>query len=534
MKPLSFYNSTRFKHFITICVGYLYLIEKSYLSNEIHEKYLRQKNAAKNRNKNLNAQEIEEKIRVSLEELGIYKIPQFLVLYQIYSTCMHIINFSVLTLAKLIGFRPFGFELTCFWGRVVLHENVPQEQMIWFSWILSGIHLSWRSYALLHLRKLALKTIELNPYVLCEQSLLEQALDLSCRNRKVGEKESLEVLRDSLLIKTSCPFGVETVKLGSNKAEYFARVRPNRTLKARKELDQVATISFRITFLSIICSSFIILTAIRANLFSQSISYEGCPNANADKTTAIYWWRLLTSSEVTFVQAIDNFVASAATFHLAALVSADLLLYWRHIHETILTLRRKFSTQTIVYVKPQQYEFGHCLHNMRKSSLAERSTNTCDSDELNNLKESLLDFFSFLRRSDKLMSFQISLWLCTWLMCITIAALTGLKTSTNILLVRIIATVVCVVVLSVCFLTVQVKRAVESSYATLCGLITFSSVESRLSWLKAMDYYAPMKRYGLTIFGGGMLTQLTCLKLISYSLTIIVVVDTIFIRSSTR
>ena len=174
--------------------------------------------------------------------------------------------------------------------------------MIWFSWVLSVIQLGWRFYASILLPRKAIRCSKFGTFLVCEPSLLEKALDLSTLERKTPE-----VLCDFLLIKARCFFEGETVKVSRNKVkgEYFLRVRPNKTLEARKKLEQVSKLCCRLAALFFTFG--FLLVAEASLLFKQSISFEGCKDSHADDTTLIYWWRLVTTANCSSNRRDDHF-----------------------------------------------------------------------------------------------------------------------------------------------------------------------------------------------------------------------------------
>ena len=521
-----FLFSNRSRIFVAICMSFLYKQHKVFLSEETRKILARKKRPQKKVDERDDEKQV---LSRTLDELGIFKQPFYIQLYLALSTTVHVVNFFAVIFYTF--HKPTkSLDMNCFLVRLVFHESIPQKVFIWLGWILSAYHLTWRCFVSHSFAGALGPTIKytLIPFATSELSLLEQATELKTKPTKC----SIELLTREIYLKVS----------GDNQVAYV--MRPNRTIKSRRKFDQIVTVWFRTGFASFFVFVSLGSVGLRTLLLKQSIIFAGCSDAKSDYTTLIYWYRFFGSTLLGFCQAVDSFVLFlVASFTLFA-TSSDMLVYWRDIHKRLVALRDKILLSQHVQTELQraflslkqataakQAAFLQCDTFHTNSFRVARKTKQEILIESRELRASLADFFACLRQADIYVSTLMGLFLSVWLSSTATASFLGLQSATTPIPIRIAAFLFFNLIAFICYMPLQVKRATEQTYPILCALIALDSFENMEQWRRILEYFAT-RRYAFTLFGGKVFTQITFLKIISYTFTIIVVLETLFNKNS--
>ena len=507
----------------------------------------------------------------SLDELGLFKLPKFLVFYLIVSNVTHFFNFFAGIAIKLNGPNLFGLQIPCIIGRFVVHEAAPQSQMIWFSATLSGLHLAFRCTLFLFCTSFK---ISFWPFTHVKLELVREALQASsieklyetssydCRGAKLGGFTfgSLALLRNNMFREV---FWFESDDFQGN-ARNFKRVfvrrrlgqlppkrrqnllvcRPNRTLDSWHKLEEAANFCLKICgILFVTVGSVAIYFGVRTCLFRQAITYEDCEGAaEADYKTPIYWYRVFATTSVSSLHGLDLFFSFTVGLFFMTQTSCDLVIYWSNIHNRLVALAAKISLLNRIELpakgaatlfgtrrsygpvgKPE-VSFSSMRLFRRPTGRGEEQLRQIVRIERFDLHSSVCDFFKCLRQADSLVSTTNAYYIFGWLSLTTVATLTGLKTATSVVFVRLIAVIFFVVLLTICGLSLRVKRAIRPSYSILCTLAALDSAANKKLWVQLLEFYTPMRRYGFTLYKGKAFTELEFLKIISYTFTIVTLV----------
>ena len=296
-------------------------------------------------------------------------------------------------------------------------------------------------------------------------------------------------------------------------------VRPNRTIEAREELAKTVSFCLKVTIIVQVILSPLIYIGLSTIFYKQSIIFEGCPDSNANYKQPVYWLRVIATFTISCVHAVDGFFALVGGIWGTALVSGDLLIYWRHNHNCSAGLIRKLVSN----------ESRLCS---AKNVSLETKLECYSRFECRRLQENLCDFFACVRRANNSIALPTHSILFFWLCCITLTAAIGFKSATNLEFVRIVGLLLFIIMSLVCCLSLRLKRRVQPSYPILCSLTALEQNGAiKQQWLTILEYYWPMKMYAFTLFGNQVFTELTCLRIISYTLTIVAVVETSWRRS---
>lgn len=277
------------------------------------------------------------------KDYNLSTIPKFWLLYQIVSSILHVVNIILCTLLlSLKSGNPVYDLLYCYGPKLIVHETLGNHYLLWFSLVLSILHIMWRFIILVleHDFRLPLITFIVGDNELI--SITSTSLDNKYKTYRALSKDGISPLEHCLFsIKEEVPNNNNSNKdidtncfsrhFIQNSYNYYYKykflLRPNRTLKARKKITNYIDGIFEINFRSFLSSAIVLLPiAVRTIWFKQYFIYDNCNNH--EMFTLTYFVRGGLSSTVTLLLYIDSFAGIFFPTSMVYILTYDLLLYW--------------------------------------------------------------------------------------------------------------------------------------------------------------------------------------------------------------
>ena len=479
----------------------------------------------------------EKEVRRALDELGMFKLPKVLKYYQLWSTIVHAINVCAVALVRLNeSAKLLDIHLICYMGLIVVHEDAPPRQMMWSGWILSLMHLSWRY---LMFRSEDCRCLLFDDFSASNLGLVKEAIKFRSQPSGQYSRVSISLLRERIFFDSKRR---RCGGAGGEKRKLNLIQRPNRTTAAWRQLNRVAKLSaigWTVVFVPV--GVVLLFLGFRVSLLKQAVTYANCKDANSNVSTYIYWHRATLSLLLGTTHALDNFVALLDTIIISPLASFDLLIYWKSIALRLesarnvlraahldATRRRRGEWRLATEAPPPRFNLMIPLE--PRNNLITRDDEHIRA-ECRQIQDSLCDFFDCVRQANYFVTVLNLFWLANWLCLTTATTIVGFKTLTDIAFVRIVGLLSLLVTLFACCFALLVRRAVRPTYQVLCTIMALDkSAEEKLRWKAILEYYSPMKQYAFRFFGDKVFSEIACLKIISFSLTIFAVFETVLQR----
>lgn len=444
-----------------------------------------------------------------------------------------------------------SYYLRCYTPRFVLIAELEEKLMPVLTYVLCVNNLIWR-LAILKLRtKFDLDVI---PFLLAKTSIVEERIRLGpARLNRLEEPSAgrMDILDESMFFR-------------GQQNEYI--LRPNRSLSARREL--IDTINFYFNgsvLVGILVALFSVALGGYTLFFRQNSLFVNC-GRDVTPFDAIYYYRVFSSGLVSVLYFIDAMIALFLITTCGYLFTLDLLIYWRHCrteidkchlktiakllaaHQQQLQLQLEQQRQLQQQLTMADMHDEHLQHSIaHKTQLSGNmscrrygelnsgrlrdawyQTRQID-DHPNRLKCSLIDFFEQLRKVDQFITLLIPAVMGVWQTCNFAVSISGLQfgyqSGSQELAVRFYQVLGIFAATGVCGLILRLKRNTEPAYPLLCSIVARERSLHKRIWISLLGIYTLRPRYAFTFLYGSIFKGLTFLKIISYTLTITVIIE---------
>lgn len=479
---------------------------------------------------------------VSPEDIGLLpKMHPIARAYQILTNTTLIIMFVKLTILFLDPKETLtsSYYLRCYMPKFVIVEDFEDRFFNIFSYVLCFNHLLWRFVVLKFDKKLDLDVI---PFLLAKTSLVQERIQLGAERLNVLGGGNLDLLDESMFTRV--------------RNEHI--LRPNRSLSARNEL--IKTIDFYFNGAAIIVIILLVSTfpfGLYGLGLRQRYIFTNCSEP-LTASNAMYIYRIFSCGLVSLIFFTDGMIAMFFISMCGYLFAVDLLIYWRQVraridkchHKTAAELLHPGSsgssslssatcddldagqmsrvygrTWTKYYAYKQERLTGKAAGNYGGRFYRTRYID----EHLCELKWALIDFFAQLRKVDQFVTLLIAGTVGVWQTCNFAIDFSGLqlssKTNSQLIAIRSYQLIGIIVATGSCSLILRLKRNTEPAYPLLCGIVARDRSSNKRIWVRLLGIYTQRPHYAFTFLGGSIFSRLTFIKIISYTLTVIVIVE---------
>ena len=492
-------------------------------------------------------------LKQNTNSVGLCKLSKLVKIYQIFSTIVHFVCAIQMPVDQLGGWllaRSVSTE--CYLGQFVKVQGIPHRYFNWYLWIFSVLLILWRIFMSRIGHKIRLEVVQFlyfaNSNLILKANEEEERLALILPTLcKEESRRQVELLRSILFCRS---FQKRPQYYGCS-GQFSKLKRLNRTNKFRCKLLRVFHMTYANStrFLLAALLLGVPLYSIGAYLDQKQIA-KSCSN----NSPTMFWFRVLLSVVMSTVMANDFFVAFLFSFQLAFILICDLLTYWKRIDVRLsralnkrvilrnsIRLATRNNRQTHKQVKQTVCgQVNDKQINLCKFCCAIECGEGCSRKaqeleliwfernaqlELHQLQEYITDFFEGVRDFDGFMSHLIDGIVCFWLFAVATAAAEGIykQFEADATVVKVSQVVSFITMVSSSWFVLSLKRAVHSSYSKICTLTAICDCSERKGiWLSILEYYSPMQSASFKLFNDRHFDELALLKLVSYTVSIIV------------
>lgn len=462
-------------------------------------------------------------------QIGLPPLPRLADLYFNFSTVCHIINIICIVLSKLTGDHRGKNTLACLAPRFFIHKSLTQVYMIWFSLLFSSLQAVWRLLMYINGPKISLSVL---PFLLASDELINDALDEMKANEAHQADQQLSYHQLIIYQKIEDP----------TRSKRELTCRPNRTLGSRRCLHAIIDSCFRVVSWIFILSTFVLIpVGLNTAATDHTDLYAGCENTQADYLDPIYVYRASFSAMFSVIQFVDNYNALLLPTSLAVVLISDVLIYWNALERELLRLLVLVANLRFLHDHVEnEIERNHSYHRLSQPNPKEikqliddiRLAANCKRqmrDEIFAIQAKLSDFFKHLATVDGWVSIINLFAIIIWLTCNAVITATGLQllNNTNLILVRTFQSFGFVVLLIISYFILQIKKRTQHAYTTISTIVAYDPSNDKKRWISLLDYYTRSQRYGFTLYDGKLYTELSFFKLISYTVSLIFLYESV-------
>lgn len=405
-------------------------------------------------------------------------------------------------------------SISCYMPRFTPHEIMSQQTSVWFGWLFSCLHLSWRLITRLIKRKLKINLI---PFLLWNESLIGIA------QSKVQIAKAMTILGTLDVVQNILSYQVPNLLSNVDKQ---VELRSNRTLVARKNIQRLIHKYFFVSFMAMgFCVPPIVFFGTRAIFLRHEIIYYGCQVTYLD---SLYWYRSISSYIVSGAIFIDSILALFYPPILTYLMVDDLFSYWNQVRKSISRLALVTDQHRVAQCDLNFDHYRFIRFDCPRYVKTETSDRFALELEIPVVLSRVEDFFKQLTETNKFISIFLSYVLMIWLTTNIIMTLTGLQLETSVssLVTRFLQVCGFIVMVILSASVLKMKSSTEPSFKTLCTLLALSNSTDKARWLQTLDSYS-QRKYGFTLLNSRLFTTMELFKIISYTFTVIIIVKSI-------
>lgn len=341
-------------------------------------------------------------------------------------------------------------------------------------------------------------------------------------------------------------------------------LRPNRTPAAKKLLfDRIDEI-FRWSSVSATAVLVVMTAAVLSSVIDEQREISMAPQCGHQTAEWTISLRTVGSYLLTMFYIAEGLPAFLYQSGLNSTILFDLNVYWQHIQLRIERLRLQLSySNNIRNNKNNNYTSNENFYHNRslkeplglyrrgrgpKTQFASKRRSISEADEriiveVAKLHASLKDFFEQVHRTDAFESFLVTLSMTIWFGSNAIFTATGVQFDNSNRYsksIRIIQFGIFCLIWQLNMPILAFKARVESTYASLCSVMALDQTKClpiknnlpQTKWIGVMSYYTHGARYSFTLFGAHIYSRLTFLTFISYTITLVFLLEGFRIQHS--
>lgn len=477
-------------------------------------------------------------------------------IYQVVSTCMNIFMFLQMSLILFVDTSAdlwLTQYLRCWGPRILAHHTMTEQFMPIFSLVVSLNHLTWRALMVFIEGSFEFNLI---PFLLSNEIILEKRLHqgagASRLNNIIGKRsrsyssdsptidgESMDLLDRSLYYK------LETIH--NENVHIRFRLRPNRGLRAKRQMiDKINSTFVVILVMAFVLGVITIPLGFYTGLMKHDHVWKDCPLKSDSVGLFRYTYRVAILIVYNFVFFFDQVVYTFVIGACGHVFVYDMIIYWRDIqfkvdwlYGRLIKMRDKSLDQRGTHQQPSPilvHDNGRFqVHQLAGVDLWADKAGAFDRDlyrletvslnrEIVEVQSLLADFFIQLSLVDRFMSILVPIGLGTWLTCNIAITVSDRQAHLDIdiqqVLIRFFQAIIICLGAGVSVLVLKLKRSTEPMYPILCNIVTMDNRLNIKQWLKLLDIYTGRPRYAFTFWHGPIFTQATCIRILSYTLTL--------------
>lgn len=342
-----------------------------------------------------------------------------------------------------------------------------------------------------------------------------------------------EYLRDQIMC-------YKVIKKGS----IFYRLRPNRTLEAKQDLNKLLVTFSMLCITSTSLVALIFVAQFSATVLSDKFyldRYPGCsPGHQFDGTwsTTFTWHRciaLVFDMVENMIVWGDGAGALLASLSLDLLINFDLLVYWHYLDNK---LRATFQQ-----VLEHREQFGTRDKLLHRSSIAltpvEYHSYLLSTGKLNEsileLQAELVDLFAEYKRADMFASDINTASVGVWLQSVAVMGTMAInnylihhRVSSQTILFALIQLGSFIILTFATSYMLRMQQNCLKSYTIICSLMAYDQSPYRLNFRRLIDLYTVKQRHHYTILQHIPYSRAKFLSIVVWSMSIFLVCDKIF------
>lgn len=437
-------------------------------------------------------------------------------------------------LATMIGMDATMADENCYvYGRFVLHFELPTESV---GCMLASLHLTWRLAQEILYRPSVLDVLL---FAMQPEDKVEVFIEKLKGNCKQELSEYEHFLRHIMCHKVTYHKAE-----GEKQARIIYRLRPNRTLTARKSLvHKLAQINTRgLVIFIILVVSFTCYIA-SAVFFNQRRYPSAYPNCDVQLTSRMlkednfttwsvpqlaarphYVTTVLFDSIENAIVWVDSGLAMVGSYVFMIFLNNDLFAYWTHLRHQINELDAESKHTSI------------CLRELAADSPERSRMLLSITTKVHDLQQELCDFFHQINQVDSIISDIITYGLFIWLGafgCATfevVAFYSSDHNSSPVIVVTGILTFAFVCNSAVAATLLSLQRSCKLSYTKICSIMAHNQTSRKRHFMRILDFYTQGNRTCYTLFQLFPYSSSNFASSIVWSATCFLVVDSIFHR----